>query len=257
MSDPKLDVLLSRARDYTTRSHAGISYYHKQVRHPLPTKDPEVERAMRGIRREKSIAPKGKAPILLDTLRQMVAALPDDRRGLQDRALLLVGFAGAFRRSELVGLTTADVQFVDAGLVIQLRRSKTDQEGAGFSKGLPYGTHADTCPVRALRRWLDAAEITSGPLFRPIGRYGTVGTAALHPQGVVRAVKRTAKLLGLDVADLSGHSLRSGLATTAAQAGVSERVIMAQTGHSDVRSVRRYIREGSLFRENAAGLIGL
>jgi len=95
-----------------------------------------------------------------------------------------------------------------------------DQEGAGFSKGLPYGTHADTCPVRALRRWLDAAEITSGPLFRPISRYGTVGTAALHPQG-------------------------------------SERLIMAQTGHTDVRSVRRYIREGSLFRENAAGLIGL
>ena len=169
----------------------------------------------------------------------------------------MVGFAGALRRSEVVRLTAADIQFVDAGLVIQLRRSKTDQEGAGFSKGLPYGTLAETCPVRALRRWLDAAEITSGPLFRPIGRYGTIGTAALHPQGVVRAVKRAARLIGLEVSDLSGHSLRSGLATTAAQAGVSERVIMAQTGHTDVRSVRRYIRESSLFRENAAGLIGL
>jgi len=311
MSDPELDALLTRARDYTTHSHAhqtlknyaadwkhfnawcaehgrrplpaapetilcfivaladryavstidrrlaGISYYHKQARHPLPTKDPEVERAMRGIRREKGVAPHGKAPIVLDTLRQMIAALPEDRRGLQDKALLLVGFAGAFRRSELVGLTIADIQFVDAGLVIQLRRSKTDQEGAGFSKGLPYGTHTDTCPVRTLRRWLDAAEIISGPLFRPIGRYGTIGTAALHPQGVVRAVKHAARLIGVEVAELSGHSLRSGLATSAAQAGVSERVIMAQTGHTDVRSVRRYIREGSLFRENAAGLIGL
>jgi len=239
------------------RRLVGISYYHKQARHPLPTKDPEVERAMRGIRREKGVAPHGKAPIVLDTLRQMIAALPEDRRGLQDKALLLVGFAGAFRRSELVSLTIADIQFVDAGLVIQLRRSKTDQEGAGFSKGLPYGVQAETCPVRTLRRWLDTAEIVSGPLFRPIGRYGTIGTAALHPQGVVRAVKRAAKVIGLEVAELSGHSLRSGLATTAAQAGVSERVIMAQTGHTDVRSVRRYIREGSLFRENAAGLIGL
>lgn len=239
------------------RRLAGISYYHKQARHPLPTKDPEVERAMRGIRREKGIAPHGKAPILLDTLRRMAAALPDDHRGLQDKALLLVGFAGALRRSELVGLTIADIQFVDAGLVIQLRRSKTDQEGVGFSKGLPYGVQVETCPVCALRRWLDVAEITSGPLFRPIGRYGTIGTAALHPQGVVRAIKHAAKLIGLEVADLSGHSLRSGLATTAAQAGVSERVIMAQTGHTDVRSVRRYIREGSLFRENAAGMVGL
>jgi integrase len=212
---------------------------------------------MRGIRREKGIAPHGKAPILLATLRQMVTALPDDRRGLQDKALLLVGFAGAFRRGELVSLTTADIQFVDAGLVIQLRRSKTDQEGVGFSKGLPFATHAETCPVRALPRWLEVAEIVSGPLFRPIDRYGTIGAAALHPQGVVRAVRHAARLIGLDVADLSGHSLRSGLATTAAQAGVSERVIMAQTGHTDVRSVRRYIREGSLFRENAAGLIGL
>ena len=239
------------------RRLASISYYHKQARHPLPTKDPEVERTMRGIRREKGVAPKGKAPILLDTLRQMVGALPNGRRGLQDKAILLVGFAGAFRRSELVGLTVGDVCFVDEGMILHLRRSKTDQEGEGFSKGLPYGENAATCPVRALRRWLEAANITNGPLFRPIDRHGNIGTMALHSQGVVRAVKRAAKLIGLDADDLSGHSLRAGLATSAARAGVSERVIMAQTGHKDVRTVRRYIREGSLFRENAAGMVGL
>ena len=212
---------------------------------------------MRGIRREKGVAPQGKAPILLDTLRQMIAALPDDRRGLQDKAILLVGFAGAFRRGELVSLTIADVRFVEEGMIIYLRRSKTDQEGEGFSKGLPYGESDATCPVRALRRWLEVASITSGPLFRPIDRHGTVGQAALRSHGVVRTVKRAAELIGLDATDLSGYSLRAGLVTTAAQAGVSERVILAQTGHKDVRTVRRYIREGSLFRENAAGMVGL
>ena len=212
---------------------------------------------MRGIRRKKGIAPQGKAPILLDTLREMVAAMPDDRRGLQDKAILLVGFAGAFRRSELVGLTVTDVRFVDEGMILHLHRSKTDQEGEGFSKGLPYGENEATCPVRALRRWLDTANITSGPLFRPIDRHGNVGMSALHAQGVVRAIKRAATLVGLDADDLSGHSLQAGLVTAAAQSGVSERVIMAQTGHKDVRTVRRYIREGSLFRENAARMVGL
>jgi integrase len=122
------------------RRLSSIGYYHKQARHGLPTKDPEVERTMRGIRRAKGIAPNGKAPILTPLLLRMVAALPDDLSGLRDKAILLIGFAGAFQRSEIVGLQVRDVQISDAGLIITLRRSKTDQEGASFTKGIPVGT---------------------------------------------------------------------------------------------------------------------
>ncbi len=201
---------------------SSISYYHKQARHALPTKDPEVERTMRGIRRAKGIAPNGKSPILTPLLRQMVAALPDDLPGLRDKALLLLGFAGAFRRSELVGLQIRDVQIGDAGLIVTLRRSKTDQEGASFTKGIPH-----------------------------------VGDRALSSLGVARAVKRALTAIGLETTNYSGHSLRAGLVTAAAMAGVSERVIMQQTGHKNTAMLRRYIREGSLFRENAAAEVGL
>ncbi len=236
---------------------SSISYYHKQARHALPTKDPEVERTMRGIRRAKGIAPNGKSPILTPLLRQMVAALPDDLPGLRDKALLLLGFAGAFRRSELVGLQIRDVQIGDAGLIVTLRRSKTDQEGASFTKGIPVGTSEATCPKRALEAWLQLTAITTGPLFRPIDRWGHVGDRALSSLGVARAVKRALTAIGLETTNYSGHSLRAGLVTAAAMAGVSERVIMQQTGHKNTAMLRRYIREGSLFRENAAAEVGL
>lgn len=169
----------------------------------------------------------------------------------------MVGFAGAFRCSELVHLTVADVQKVDAGLLVTLRRSKTDQEGAHIIKGLPIGTHPETCPKRVLETWLDSAAITSGPLFRSIDRWGNVGTNALSSLGVARAVKRGLAALNLDARAYSGHSLRAGLVTAAAIAGVNERTIMQQTGHKNVAVLRRYIREGSLFRENAAAVVGL
>jgi integrase len=239
------------------RRLSSIGYYHKQARHALPTKDPEVERTMRGIRRAKGIAPNGKAPILTPLLRQMVAALPDDLPGLRDKALLLIGFAGAFRRSELVGLQVRDIQIGDAGLIVTLRRSKTDQEGASFSKGIPVGTSDATCPKCVLEAWLQMAAITTGPIFRPIDRWGHVGIHALSSLGVARAVKRALTIIGLETTDYSGHSLRAGLVTAAAMAGVSERVIMQQTGHKNVAMLRRYIREGSLFRENAAAAVGL
>ena len=152
------------------RRLSSIGYYHKQARHGLPTKDTEVERMMRGIRRVKGIAPNGKAPILTPLLRQMVEALPDDLPGLRDKAILLVGFAGAFRRSEIVGLQVRDVQSSHAGLIITLRRSKTDQEGASFTKGIPIGTSDATCPKSTLEAWLQLAGITSGPIFRPVDR---------------------------------------------------------------------------------------
>jgi site-specific recombinase XerD len=154
------------------RRLSSIGYYHKQARHDLPTKDPEVERTMRGIRRAKGIAPNGKAPIITPLLRQMVEALPDDLPGLRDKAILLLGFAGAFRRSEIVGLQVRNIQIGDAGLIITLRRSKTDQEGSSFTKGIPVGTSDATCPKCALEAWLQPAGITNGPIFRPIDRAG-------------------------------------------------------------------------------------
>jgi len=239
------------------RRLSSIGYYHKQARHTLPTKDPEVERTMRGIRRAKGIAPNGKAPILTPLLRQMVAALPDDVPGLRDKAILLIGFAGAFRRSEIVDLQVHDVQISDAGLIITLRRSKTDQEGASFTKGLPVGTTDATCPKYALEAWLQVAGITTGPIFRAVDRWGHVGNHALSSLGVARAVKRALTAIEVDTANYSGHSLRAGLVTAAAMAGVSERVIMQQTGHKNTAMLRRYIREGSLVRENAASAVGL
>jgi site-specific recombinase XerD len=238
------------------RRLSSIGYFHKQARHSLPTKDPEVERTMRGIRRAKGIAPNGKAPILTPLLRRMVEALPDDLPGLRDKALLLVGFAGAFRRSELVGLHLRDVQIGDAGLIITLRRSKTDQEGASFTKGIPVGTSNATCPKYALEAWLQLAGITAGPIFRPVDRWGHVGTRALSSLGVARAVKRALTAIDVDTTEYSGHSLRAGLVTAAAMAGMSERVIIQQTGHKNTTMLRRYIRQGSLFRENAAAAVG-
>ena len=143
------------------------------------------------------------------------------------------------------------------GLPYNIRRSKTDQEGAGRTVGLPYGSTPLTCPVRAYEDWLTASAITSGPLFRPITRHGTLRPRRLTDQSVALIVKRAATAAGLNPRDYAGHSLRAGLATAAAMAGVSERAIMAQTGHRSVLMVRRYIREGSLFRENAAAAVGL
>jgi integrase len=165
---------------------------------------------MRGIRRAKGIAPNGKAPILTPLLRQMVAALPDDLSGLRDKAILLIGFAGAFRRSEIVGLQVRDIQSSDAGLIITLRRSKTDQEGASFTKGIPIGTRDATCPKCALETWLQLAGITTGPIFRSVDRWGHVGDRALSSLGVARAVKRALTALEVDTVDYSGHACVQG-----------------------------------------------
>jgi integrase len=187
----------------------------------------------------------------------MVAALPPGSIGIRDRALLLVGFAGAFRRSELVGLNREDVEFVSEGLVTTLRRSKTDQEGHGRKVAVPFGSNLETCPVRALQAWLDISKIASGAIFHPINRHGRIQPGRLSGEAVAIVVKRYAAACGKDASHFAGHSLRAGLATQAAIAGVSERSIMNQTGHRSTAMVRRYIRDGSLFRDNAAGRVGL
>jgi integrase len=187
----------------------------------------------------------------------MVDATDAGMIGTRDRALVLLGFAGAFRRSELVGLDVEDCVFGKDGLTVTLRRSKTDQDGAGRKIGIPYGSNPETCPVRTIQAWMELAGISSGPLLRSINRHGKLGPGHLSGIDVARVVKRLAERAGLDAVKFAGHSLRAGHATSAAIAGASERSIMNQTGHRSVQMVRRYIRDGSLFRENSAGKLGL
>lgn len=249
--------LAERVRTSTIqRRLSAIAQAHKTAGHASPTRG-RVSLVWQGIRRAKGTAQKGKAPARTEEIRAMVATLDRDPAGVRDRALLLLGFAAALRRSELVGLDAADLAFAHDGLTVTLRRSKTDQEGAGQKVGVPYGSHPETCPVRAVRAWLEAAGIVGGPVFRSIDRWGHVGDGRLSDRGVALVVKRAAERAGLDPDAYAGHSLRAGLATAAAAAGVNERVIAQQTRHKSLPMLRRYIREGSLFRENAAAEVGL
>ncbi|NTU85099.1 MAG: site-specific integrase [Chloroflexales bacterium] len=250
---------LAESRKVATiqRRLSSISVAHQLAGHPSPTHEAHVRTVMQGIRRTKGAAPAAKEPAVTKVLKAMVEALPEGAIGARDRALLLLGFAGAFRRSELVSLDVADVRETSDGLVVTLRASKTDQAGEGTKKGIPYGSTPHTCPVRAVRAWKELAGLSEGPLFRPINRHGQVRPRRLTGHAVATIVKRAATLAGLEPAHFSGHSLRAGLATAAAQAGVSERVIMRQTGHKSLPVLRRYIRDGSLFRENAAAQVGL
>jgi site-specific recombinase XerD len=254
-----LTALADQGRKASTigRRVSSISQAHQAAGFESPTQTAAVRALLAGIRRTIGTAQTGKAPAVTEDIRAMVAGLPENLLGLRDRALLLVGFAGAFRRSELVGLDVSDLEFNRDGLTITLRRSKTDQEGEGRKVGIPYGSNPETCPVRSLRAWLDASAIEAGPVFRPVNRHGRMQPDRLSDKAVALVVKRRAEAAGLEPAKYAGHSLRSGLATAAAAAGASERAIMAQTGHRSVNMVRRYIRDGSLFRENAAARVGL
>ncbi len=235
----------------------AIAEAHKAAGLTSPTGSPVVRNAMKGIRRTMGTAPTQKTAALTDDVRSMVDASDGGIIGLRDRALILLGFAGAFRRSELVGLDMEDCTFNRDGLTITLRRSKTDQEGAGRKVGIPFGANPETCPVRTLQAWTEQATTTNGPLFRSINRHGQVQRGKLSGIDVARIVKKLALRAGLDPAKYAVHSLRAGHATSAAIAGASECSIMNQTGHRSVQMVRLYIRDGSLFRENSAGKLGL
>ena len=239
------------------RALVAINQAHKVAGLEAPRAHRAVRETFAGIRRTLGTVQKGKAPMMPEAIRSAAAAGRDDVLGARDRAVLAVGFAGGFRRSEIVSLDVSDLDFRTEGLVITLRRSKTDQEGAGRRVALPYGSNPDTCPVRVLRAWLDTAGITSGPVFRAVDRHGNVSPERLSDRSVANIVKAAAERAGLDAASYSGHSLRAGLATAAAKAGKSERAIMRQTGHKSERMVRRYIRDASMFDDNAAGGIGL
>lgn len=234
------------------RRVTAITVAHQARELEPPTRSLVVRKMLAGVRRRYGVAQDAKAPLLPDDLRAMLDHIDDSLRGTRDRAMLLLGFAGAFRRSELVALEVADLQFRREGLVVNIRRSKTDQEGEGAQLGIPRGRDKRLCPVRAVEAWIAAAGLQEGPLFRPVNRHGHVKAAALKDVEVWRLVKRLAAACGYDPADYGGHSLRAGLATAAAQAGAEERDIMRQTRHKSERMVRRYIRGAKLFDRNAA-----
>jgi len=235
------------------RRLSAIAGAHKLKGLESPTRHAAVATVWSGIKRTHGTAHARVAPILGADLRAMLAALRDSLTGVRDRALLLLGFAGAFRRSELVALDWSDIEETAEGLVVTLKRSKTDQEGEGAKVGIPRGRTAETCPDAALRAW-KAASAGEGPVFRNLTRHGRIG-GRLSDKGVALVVKRAAEAAGLDPARFSGHSLRAGLATAAAAAGASERAIGNQTRHKSLKVLRGYIREGSLFRENAAATV--
>jgi site-specific recombinase XerD len=235
----------------------AIAEAHKAASLESPTHAAIVRNTLKGIRRTKGTAAAQKAAALTDDIRAMVDSTDAGLIGTRDRALILLGFAGAFRRSELVRLDVEDCQFGKDGLTVTLRRSKVDQAGEGRRIGIPYGSNPETCPVRTIQAWAEQAGVTAGPLFRSINRHGQVQLDRLSGIDVARVTKKLAARAGLDPARYAGHSLRAGHATAAAIAGASERSIMKQTGHRSVQMVRRYIREGSLFRENSAGKLGL
>ena len=240
------------------RRLSAISQRHAAAKLDSPTHSAIVRLTMQGIRRTHAPVQgvRKVQPAVTSIIYKLVDPLGSSLIDVRDRALLLLGFAGAFRRSELAQLHISDITETEEGLRVRLRQSKTDQEGEGFVKGIPYGHEHKTCPVRAWQAWKAAAGITDGYAFRSVTRHGELGMS-LSDRAVADMIKRRAKATGLEYTEFSGHSLRAGLATAAAQAGVSERVIAKQTGHKSLPVLRGYIREGSLFTENAAAKVGL
>ena len=253
--------LAARGRKVSTitRGLTALSQVHQLAGHPSPTWEPHVREVLKGVRRIHGVAPRQKAPIDVDTLKEMVGGLDaGDLRGMRDRTLLLLGFSGAFRRAELVGLDVEDIVFVKHGLEVTIRRSKTDQDGEGHKIGVLAGLNAETCPSRALRAWLAAGGVSTGPVFRAVGRrrQGT-SSARLSEKVVADVVKAAAARVGLDASSFAGHSLRAGFITSAAKAGRAERSIMAISRHRSTEMLRRYIRDVGLFEDHAASGIGL
>ena len=234
---------------------AAIRAAHRAAGHADPTADERARAVLRGIRRVHGQPAIQRDPLTLDDLRRLVRGCGDDLPGLRDRALLLLGFAAALRRSEIVSLNVEHIR-LNGVLRITLTRSKTDQEGQGIVKTIPRLQDAELCPVRALRAWLDAAGISSGALFRAVNRWGKVG-ARLSAYDVARIVKRRAQAAGLDARMLAGHSLRAGFATSAALAGLDPLAIAEVTGHRNLNTLRKYIRAaGRIQSETVARVMG-
>ncbi|MGA8146776.1 MAG: site-specific integrase [Gallionellaceae bacterium] len=236
-----------------SRRLVSIGKAHTSQNLPSPTKSDLVKAVLRGIRRTHGSAQRQVAPAIKEDVLAMVNNLAGIK-GVRDRALLLVGFAGAFRRSELVALTVEDLEFPKQGLLVNLTRSKTDQEGQGRKVAIPFARGA-VCAVHALQAWLEESGITTGLIFRGITRHGQISEEGLTSQSVALVIKERAQAAGLDASKYSGHSLRAGLVTSAAQMGVSSWKIRQQTGHKSDAMLARYIRDANIFTDNAAGTV--
>lgn len=238
------------------RRMSAISIRHKSAGYVSPTAHPIVSDVWEGIRRTHGTSPESKSAAVAPVLREFLDSIDTATlQGKRDRAVLLVGFYGAFRRSELVALNVDDLEFDDSGVTVRVRRSKTDQQGKGTYKAIPFRT-GGACPVAALSEWIAAAGIESGPIFRSIRKGGAVvNDRRLSGRDVARTVKRAAERAGLDPKEYAGHSLRSGFATTAARSGATDRAIMQQTGHKSRAMVDRYVQASRVWEDNAAGLV--
>ena len=243
------------------RRLVSIGVIHKLKNHYLDTKHPIIIENLMGIKRKKGSYQKGKKPILLNHLKLIIEAIDKDTsdetgiRKLRDKTIILLGFAGGFRRVELISIDFEDLEFVSEGVKIFIRRSKTDQFGEGMIKGLPYFDNQKFCPVWHLKKWLDVSKIKSGPIFKRFSKGLILGKNRLTDQSVALFLKKYLSEAGIENQDYSGHSLRSGFATVSAESGADERSIMAMTGHKTSQMVRRYIREANLFKNNALNKI--
>ena len=240
---------LSKTAKFSTlkRRIASISVIHKIKGHYLDTKHPIIMENLHGIKRVMGTHQRSKKPLLINDLKLIIKAIDENQKNdlkrLRDRALILIGFSGGFRRSELVNLDYEDIEFVEEGIKIFIKRSKTDQSGEGNLKAIPYFQNQDYCPVLTLKEWIDKSKNKSGKIFK------------ISDKLVAITIKKYALLAGLEATKYGGHSLRSGFATSAAEAGAEERNIMAMTGHKTTQMVRRYIQEANLFKNNALNKI--
>jgi len=243
------------------RRLVSIGVIHKLRGHYLDTKHPSIIENLMGIKRRKGSIQKGKKPLLINNLKQIINVIDKEKtkeiKKLRDRSIILIGFSGGFRRNEIVSLDYDDLDFVQEGLKISLKRSKTDQFGEGSLKALPYFNNSQYCPVVSIRKWLEISNIKSGALFRRFSKGSKLSNNRLTDQTVALLIKDYLKIAGIENRNYSGHSLRSGFATSAAESGAEERSIMAMTGHKSTEMVRRYIKEANLFKNNALNKIKL
>ena len=241
------------------RRLVSIGVVHKLKGHYLDTKHPVIIENLMGIKRKKGSIQIGKKPLLINHLKQIINIIDEQKiekiKKLRNRTLILIGFGGGFRRTELISIDHEDLDFVEEGVKITLRRSKTDQFGEGMIKGLPYFSNEIYCPVTSLKKWLEVSKIKSGPIFRRFTKGSLLTDKRLTDQSVVLLMKEYLNLAGIENKNFAGHSLRAGFATVAAESGADERSIMAMTGHKTTQMVRRYIREANIFKDNALNKI--
>jgi site-specific recombinase XerD len=241
------------------RRLASLSVIHKLKGHYLDTKHPIIIENLMGIKRKIGSFQQGKKPILINQLKSIINVIDNEKtkeiKKIRDKTLILIGFGGGFRRTELVSIDYNDVEFVPEGVKIVVRKSKTDQFGEGMAKGLPYFSNQNYCPVLHLKKWLELSNIKSGPIFRRFSKSFKLRESRLTDQSVALLVKEYLDAAGRENKNYSGHSLRSGFATVSAESGADERSIMAMTGHKTTQMVRRYIKEANLFKNNALNKI--